>query len=161
MCVQLCVLHVWRQLVRFGPLPPPGRTWQFNLGHQVWPWVALHTSHFIGPNKNLFYFWFQRLQSITGGPDMVEQLTSWWPDSRQRNKKKEEQAIALKIHKWPSSFSQHRHARIPPLRSSSFQFCVYQWMKTFTESSWFNQSWKCLQVSTSMLYHLPRLFSVQ
>lgn len=72
--MQLCVLHVGRQPVRFGPLPPLGGTWQSNSGHQVWPRVALPTGHFIEPNKNLFCFWFQRLQSITGGQ-------IWWSSS--------------------------------------------------------------------------------
>lgn len=85
-------------------------------------------------------------------PDMVEKLTSQWPDSRQRNKKKAGQTIALKIHKWPSSFSQHWRARIPPRGSSSFRFCVYQWMKAFTEPSWFNQFWKCLQVCSQVCF---------
>lgn len=75
--MQLCVLRVGRQPVRFGPLPPPGGTWQSNSGHQVWPRVALPTSHFIEPNKKLVLLLVSEVAIYHRRPDMVEQLTSW------------------------------------------------------------------------------------
>lgn len=102
--------------------------------------------------QKLVLLWFQRLQSITGG--QIWQSSSHHGDqiANKEKRKRAEQAIALKTHKWPSSFSQHKHARIPPPGSSSFIFFVYQWMKTFTEPSWFNQLWKCLQECSQMCF---------